>query len=163
MSRLIASGLGVGHLRPAPGTWGSAATVALLFALALVSPILAILVVLLSIPLAHLSIATAIPRDQGHQDPGWIVIDEVAGQGVALLPVLAGIWHTGAAVSALWPGWVAAFLLFRLFDVWKPGPVGWADRRPGAAGVLLDDVIAGAIAAIGVVALAALAHLGLMR
>jgi hypothetical protein len=55
------------------------------------------------------------------------------------------------------------FLLFRLFDVWKPGLVGWADRRPGAAGVVLDDLIAGALAALGVILLAALAHGILMR
>ena len=43
-----------------------------------------------------------------------------------------------------WPGWVFGFLLFRLFDIWKPGPVGWADRRKGPTGVMLDDVLAGA-------------------
>ena len=42
-----------------------------------------------------------------------------------------------------WPGWVGGFLLFRLFDIWKPGPVGWADRRKGPTGVMLDDVLAG--------------------
>jgi phosphatidylglycerophosphatase A len=47
-----------------------------------------------------------------------------------------------------WPGLLAAFLLFRLFDIFKPGPVGWADRRHGAVGVMADDVIAGAIAAV---------------
>jgi len=58
---------------------------------------------------------------------------------------------------------VAAFVLFRLFDIWKPGPVGWADRRGGATGVMLDDLIAGVFAALGVVALAAISHLWLMR
>jgi phosphatidylglycerophosphatase A len=53
---------------------------------------------------------------------------------------------------------IAAFVLFRLFDIWKPGPVGWADRRDDALGVMLDDVIAGVLGAIAVVALAALAH-----
>jgi phosphatidylglycerophosphatase A len=58
----------------------------------------------------------------------------------------------------LWPGWVAAFVLFRLFDITKPGPVGWADRRGDALGVMLDDVIAGVFAAVGVVILAGLSH-----
>ena len=57
-----------------------------------------------------------------------------------------------ADLARLWPGWVAAFLLFRLFDIWKPGPIGWADRRHGAWAVMLDDLIAGVFAAIGVVA-----------
>ena len=53
---------------------------------------------------------------------------------------------------------VAGFLLFRLFDITKPGPVGWADRRNDAMGVMLDDVIAGVFAAIGVLVLAGIAH-----
>jgi phosphatidylglycerophosphatase A len=58
----------------------------------------------------------------------------------------------------MWPGWIAAFALFRLFDIWKPWIIGWADRRGDALGVMLDDVIAGIFAAIGVVVLAGLAH-----
>jgi phosphatidylglycerophosphatase A len=72
--------------------------------------------------------------------------------------VVIGAAHVGTELARLWPGWVAAFLLFRLFDIWKPGPVGWADRRQGAWGVMLDDLIAGGFAALGVMALAALAH-----
>jgi phosphatidylglycerophosphatase A len=63
---------------------------------------------------------------------------------------------------ALYPGWIAAFVLFRLFDIWKPWLVGRADARGDALGVMLDDVIAGVFAAIGVAALAALFHLVLM-
>jgi phosphatidylglycerophosphatase A len=70
-------------------------------------------------------------------DPGWVVIDEVAGQWIALLPL--------ARPSAV--GLLAAFALFRLLDITKPGPVGWADRQPGAAGIMADDLIAGALAA----------------
>ena len=62
-----------------------------------------------------------------------------------------------------WPGWVGAFVLFRLFDIWKPGPVGWADRRSGTAGVMLDDLIAGVLAGLGVIAAAGLYHGVLMR
>jgi phosphatidylglycerophosphatase A len=86
------------------------------------------------------------------------VIDEVAGQWIALWPIMIGASHVGADVTALWPGWVAAFVLFRLFDITKPGPIGWADRRGDALGVMLDDVIAGVFAAIGVVILAGLSH-----
>lgn len=97
-------------------------------------------------------------RGSADKDPSWIVIDEVAGQFVALLPVSLGAAAAGAPVLALWPGWLAAFLAFRLFDIWKPGPVGWADRQGGALGVMLDDLIAGALAAIAVAAGAGLAH-----
>jgi len=65
-------------------------------------------------------------------------------------------------VLQLWPGWLTGFALFRLFDILKPGPVGWADRRQDALGVMLDDVIAGVCAAVCVVALAAVAHVVLM-
>ncbi len=57
-----------------------------------------------------------------------------------------------------WPGWISAFVLFRLLDIWKPGPVGWADRRKGPTGVMLDDVIAGLMAAVLVTLMAGLAH-----
>ena len=58
----------------------------------------------------------------------------------------------------MWPGWLAAFGLFRLFDIWKPWLIGKADQRGDALGVVLDDVIAGLFAAIGISALAMLAH-----
>ncbi len=67
-----------------------------------------------------------------------------------------------AELLALYPGWIAAFALFRLFDIWKPWLVGRADARGDALGVMLDDVIAGIMAAIGVVILAALYHLVLI-
>ncbi len=66
-----------------------------------------------------------------------MVIDEVAGQWVALL---------GLAQPTI-PGLIAAFLVFRVLDIAKPGPVGWADRQRGAAGIMADDLIAGAISA----------------
>jgi len=97
-----------------------------------------------------------------NHDPSEIVIDEVVGQWIALLPVLFGAAGNNTAVLALWPGWVAAFVLFRFFDITKIGPIGWADRRNEATGVMLDDVIAGFFAAIGVIILAALYHIVLI-
>ena len=70
-------------------------------------------------------------------DPGWVVIDEFAGQWITLL----------ALARPRSPGLIAAFVLFRLFDITKLGPVGWADRQHGAFGIMADDVIAGVIAA----------------
>ena len=86
------------------------------------------------------------------------VSSEVAGQFIALLPLSYAAWTRDLNILALWPGWIAAFLLFRLFDIAKPGPVGWADRRGDALGVMLDDVIAGLFAAIGVMILAGIWH-----
>jgi phosphatidylglycerophosphatase A len=82
------------------------------------------------------------------KDPSEIVIDEVAGQFIALWPVSLGAAFAGVGVLDLWPGIVTAFLAFRLFDIWKPGPVGWADRQEGALGVMADDLIAGWLAAL---------------
>jgi phosphatidylglycerophosphatase A len=98
----------------------------------------------------------------GIEDPSEIVIDEVVGQAIAILPVSIGAMGVGIDVLRLWPGWVVGFLLFRLFDIWKPWLVGWADRRGDALGVMLDDVFAGLFAAIGVLVLAAISHLIVM-
>jgi phosphatidylglycerophosphatase A len=166
VSRAIASFFGVGFLRPAPGTWGSLAALIVGFALLEFLGLWAFLLALgVAVVAAFWSVADLVRRlgEPGHHDPSWVVIDEVAGQWIALLPVAVGASMRGADPAALWPGWVAAFLLFRLFDVWKPGPVGWADRRPGTAGVVLDDLFAGVMAALGVVVLAALSHGLLMR
>ena len=162
VSHLIATFGGVGHLRPAPGTWGSLAAL----------PVAWALYALGGVPLFGLGIllvfglgwwATALEtKGKDDHDPSEIVIDEVAGQWIALLPVMIGASHSGAGVLALWPGWVTAFVAFRLFDITKPGPVGWADRKHGPLGVMLDDVIAGVMAAL-VVGLGAYISHGLLR
>lgn len=104
--------------------------------------------------------ATAeVVKNTKREDPSEVVVDELVGQWIALWPLSFGLWQAGAGDWVFpWPGWVAAFVLFRLFDIWKPGPVGWADRMATPLGVMLDDVIAGVLAAAGVAALAAIAH-----
>ena len=151
----------VGLLRPAPGTWGSAVAVPLAWGLHALGgfSLLAAATVLVA-ALGLWSVGQAIGA--GHDDPPEIVIDEVAGQWLALWPVSLGAERVGAGFWDLYPGVIAAFLAFRLFDIWKPGPVGWADRRGGASGVMLDDLVAGLFAALVVVGLAGAAH-GLMR
>ena len=161
MSRLthtIATFGYVGHLRPAPGTWGSLAALPVGWVLHAIggTPLL-----LLGIVAAFTSgwWATALEtKGKEDHDPSEIVIDEVAGQWIAILPLSLGASHVNADILSLWPGWISAFLLFRLFDILKPGPIGWADRRGDALGVMLDDVIAGLFAAIGVALLAGAAH-----
>jgi phosphatidylglycerophosphatase A len=158
MIRAINTVAYVGLLRPAPGTWGSLAALGLAYLICLIGgPFLLLLLTVAVIILGIWTIGQQI-TGQPDQDPSEIVIDEVAGQWIALLPVAFGGWHAGVPLTALWPGWIAAFMLFRLFDIWKPGPVGWADRRGGASGVMLDDVIAGLFAGLGVMAMAGIYH-----
>ena len=163
MRRLFLSFLGSGYLKPAPGTWGSLAAVpAGLFLIMLGGPLL----LTVAAALIYFAGVTAVRIENetsGTHDPGWIVIDEVVGQWIALLPVAIGAWRTDLSPLALWPGIVSAFLFFRLFDIWKPGPIGKADARDDAVGVMLDDVWAGVFAGICVMVLAAISHLGLVR
>ncbi len=158
MSTLIATFFYVGHMRPAPGTWGSLAALPVAYVIIKFGgwPLL----LSLSIIAYYAGLwATRIETEgKDNHDPSEIVIDEVAGQWIALLPVAYGAEMMGVPVVALWPGWIAAFVLFRAFDITKPWLVGWADRRDDAVGVMLDDVIAGIFAAIGVVVLGGIYH-----
>ncbi|VAV87759.1 Phosphatidylglycerophosphatase A [hydrothermal vent metagenome] len=153
----------IGHLRPAPGTWGSLAAIPMAWGLHLLGgwPLL-VLATFVVFALGWWATALDTKGKTDH-DPSEIVIDEVVGQWIAFWVISIGASHTGAPLTALWPGWIVAFLGFRLFDILKPGPIGWADRRGDALGVMLDDVIAGIFAAILVVALAGLAHGVLMK
>jgi phosphatidylglycerophosphatase A len=129
----IASGGGIGRLPFAPGT--AASFVAVLIG-ALVLWIDHRLLTLLAI--ATCVVGTwAVHETKEQGDPGWIVIDEFAGQWIAML---------GLGRVSLY-GLIAAFVLFRFFDIVKLGPVGWADRKDGAVGVMADDVVAGLIVA----------------
>jgi len=158
LSHLVATVGCVGHLRPAPGTWGSLVALPLAWLLHLAAgPWLLGLGIVAAFVTGVRATALETAGKADH-DPSEIVIDEAVGQWVAVLPVSIGAALAGVPLAALWPGWVTAFVLFRLFDIWKPGPVGRADRRCDALGVMLDDVIAGLFAALGVVALAAVSH-----
>ncbi|MBS1303626.1 phosphatidylglycerophosphatase A [Loktanella sp. SALINAS62] len=162
MIRLIATFGYIGYLRPAPGTWGSLAALPTGWALMVLGGPWLLVVATVLIFVAGTWATTRMTAGQPGHDPSEIVVDEVAGQWIALWPLAFGAANAGASYTALWPGWIAAFLLFRLFDITKWGPVGWADRRNDAMGVMLDDVIAGVFAAIGVVILAGLFHMVLM-
>ncbi len=155
---MIATVGGVGYLKPAPGTWGSLAALPMVWILHVIGgfPLLALATVLVFV--AGVWATRVMTAGKDNHDPSEIVIDEVAGQFIALWAISYPAWAHGIEITALWPGWVAGFLLFRLFDITKPGPVGWADRRNDPMGVMLDDVIAGVFAAIGVTVLAGLAH-----
>jgi phosphatidylglycerophosphatase A len=134
LARFIAAGFGTGYTPVAAGTVASAAAALTGAGLLQLSPLALAAAALL----ATIGGMVAVTRAGVEGDPGWVVIDEFAGQWISLIalarPTLAGV--------------VAAFVLFRLFDVTKLGPVGWADRQHGAFGVMADDVIAGIIAAL---------------
>ena len=158
-SRLIATFGGIGLLRPAPGTWGSLAALPLGYLLHGLGgfPLLALATLIVIATGIYAIRAEEVAT--GNHDAGEIVIDEVAGQWIALWPLSAGLWHAGLDPWLFpYPGWVGAFLMFRLFDIWKPGPVGWADRKGGAVWVMADDLIAGVMAAVVVAVAAGIAH-----
>ncbi|MDQ7070304.1 MAG: phosphatidylglycerophosphatase A [Rhodobacterales bacterium] len=158
MSHLIATFLGIGHLRPAPGTMGSLAALPVAWALHILGGFPALLIATVVVFFAGWWATAVETRGKDDHDPSEIVIDEVVGQWIALWPVSYSASKLGIDVLALYPGWIVAFAAFRLFDIWKPGPIGWADRRGDAFGVILDDIIAGVFAAIAVLAGAAISH-----
>lgn len=129
-----------GLIRPAPGTWGTLA--GLPFAWALVhwcSTEVIALAVVATLVIGYWATARHMAATSNPDDPSEVVIDEVAGLWVACM----------ALPEATVGGLIGAFVLFRFFDIWKRGPVGWADRRlKGAFGVMADDIIAGGLAAI---------------
>lgn len=157
-TRLIATFFGAGLLRPAPGTWGALAALPVAWALHSLGGFWLLALATVAVFFLGWWVTIAETRGLSDPDPSEIVIDEVAGQWLALWPVSLGAMLQGVPVLALWPGWVVAFLAFRAFDIWKPGPVGLADRMHTPLGVMLDDVIAGALAAMVVAVAAVIAH-----
>jgi len=133
--RMIASAGGIGFFPWAPGTAASAAA---LLVGALLLRFGGHAALALAAVLAAVGGAWAIRAARARDDPGWVVIDEVAGQWITLL----GLSHLS------WAGAVAAFALFRLLDITKPGPIGWADRVNSAFGIMADDLLAGGLGAV---------------
>ncbi|MEM6760593.1 MAG: phosphatidylglycerophosphatase A [Pseudomonadota bacterium] len=158
LPQIICTVFGIGHARPAPGTWGALAALPMAWALHSFGGVWLLGLMIIVAFVAGLWGTARMTTGAEDHDPSEIVIDEVVGQWIALLPVSLGATMRGVDITALWPGWLAAFVLFRLFDITKPWLVGQADRRNDALGVMLDDVIAGVFAALGTVVLAALAH-----
>jgi phosphatidylglycerophosphatase A len=105
---------------------------------ALLGPIPALLLALLVTLIGFYAVREVL-RDAPDQDPGWIVVDEAAGMLIALAGLTVG--------ASIW-GVLIAFALFRVFDILKPWPVSWADQQKGAFGVMLDDIVAGALVAL---------------
>ena len=158
MTRFLAIWFGAGLMRPAPGTWGSAVALLLGWSIDRFAGFPALVLATAAVTaLGFWAIGVEL-ADRPGDDPSEFVIDEVAGQWLALLLPAAVFWYRG------WEGWLpypaplVAFLFFRLFDIWKPWLVGRADRRGDAAGVMLDDLWAGLFAGIATLLAAGLIH-----
>lgn len=140
---IVAIFFGAGRLRPGPGTWGSAAATAIWYfggraahltgwILPAVSLAAAVVVTLIGIPAASI-----VERESGRVDPGFVVIDEVAGQWIVL-----------AAAPLDWGHALVGFALFRIFDIVKPPPARQLERLHGGTGIMLDDLAAGIYGAL---------------
>lgn len=130
---LLATWFGAGMMPKAPGTWGSAAALPFAWAIVALGGSVTLAVACLIVCAVGVWAAGKAIGATGIGDPGLVVIDEVAGQWIVLLftPLDPLFYLTG-------------FALFRLFDIVKPWPVSWADRKVGGGtGVMLDDVLAG--------------------
>jgi phosphatidylglycerophosphatase A len=140
---LIASWFGVGRLPWAPGTWGSLAALPFAWAIAWLFGERALLLAVLALFVAGWWAAHRVVRVSATADPGWIVVDEVAGQWLTLVITPPGIIP-----------YVAGFLLFRLLDIVKPWPARWIDQNVGGGlGVMADDIVAGFYAATALLVL----------
>jgi len=157
MSRLIATFFYSGYLKPAPGTWGSLAGLIAAYPIFLWAGTFGLAFSAFVGFWIGIGATYYVTKDQQDHDPSEVVIDEVVGIWIALLPVFYAADLQHIDVLQLWPGWITAFAFFRLFDITKPWLVGWADKRDDPVGVMLDDVIAGVFAAIAVLLLALVA------
>lgn len=162
-ARLTATFFGTGYLHPGPGSWGSAATLLMWWLitryllpshllLGILAPgaqpyvcaSLTLLAIAVGIPAA-----TLVARAAAKKDPQFVVIDETAGQLIALI---------GAPLT--WQSLLAAFILFRAFDIVKPPPIRLLERLPEGTGIVVDDVGAGLYA---LVVMQLLLHFGVLR
>ena len=168
---VVATGLGSGRLRPAPGTWGSLAALAAwcLLSLALATPFstwvlgnrdhphlaaaiygMEAMFILVPLAMSWLAVRASdlVVKETGEKDPGYIVADEWAGMWITLWPLR---WEIAQNLPRLFaPGWwrwlpalLVPFLVFRLLDIWKPWPVHQIQALPGGDGIVADDVVAG--------------------
>ncbi len=132
---LLAFGFGSGLAPKGPGTAGTAVAL-LLWPLLATLPLYVYLGVVIAVSLLGFYLCGKTAHDMGVHDHQGIVWDE-----------MAGYWLTMTALPASWPWALAGFVLFRLFDIWKPWPIRWVDRHVGGGfGIMVDDLLAGLLA-----------------
>ncbi|MBX3487831.1 phosphatidylglycerophosphatase A [Parvibaculum sp.] len=135
---LVATWFGAGLIRPAPGTWGSLAAMPFAFVIVYLLGAPALALAAFAAFAAGIWAAERYCAASGTEDASEVVIDEVAA-----------VWLVLAALPMSPVNWLAGFALFRLFDIWKPWPIGAVERRfKGGFGVMADDVVAAIYAVI---------------
>jgi phosphatidylglycerophosphatase A len=139
---MLATWFGCGFAPKGPGTAGSLAALAIAILIHAVygSGRVTFLVLAALLVVPGIWAAGVMAKRERLEDPGIVVVDEVIGQ-----------WITLAGASTLnWKSWLAAFVLFRLLDIWKPPPARQFERLPGGLGIVADDVMAGLYGALAI-------------
>ncbi len=139
-ARLIATWFYCGYAPKGPGTAGSLAAVVIAWLLHQYASLPALGIGALALVMLGPAIwaADVVAKVDQKKDPQIVVVDEVVG-----------LWITLAAATTLnWKSWLLGFILFRLFDIWKPWPVRWFEKLPGGTGIVMDDVMAGVYGAL---------------
>ncbi|KAB7615743.1 phosphatidylglycerophosphatase A [Amylibacter sp. SFDW26] len=159
MSKLIATFFYVGLMPKAPGTWGSLAALPFAIIIFAMGSFPALLIATIATFFIGWWATAQHTANTDNHDPGEVVIDEVVGQWITLFPLAGMLWLWEVPLAILpWPGLVVGLMFFRFFDILKPWPVSWADKKETPFGVMLDDVFAGIMAATLTTLLGALAH-----
>ena len=141
---LIATWFGAGLLRPAPGTIGTLAAMPFGYAIVYFGGYLSLAAAALALFIVGTYSANYFGKKSGQKDDQCIVVDEVIGLWIAAIPA-----------ELDWQLWIVAFVLFRIFDIYKPWPASYFDKRAGSGfDVLMDDVVAGFYAMLGVACMA---------
>ena len=147
---LVATALGAGRLKPGPGTWGSLAAAVVWLSVAegarasAAAVAWSTLAAAVIATLVGIRASTIVERESGKEDPGFVVIDEVAGQWIVLI-----------ASPVNWEHALLGLVLFRVFDIVKPWPVRKLERLPAGTGIMMDDVAAGVL---GLIVMLAVRH-----
>jgi phosphatidylglycerophosphatase A len=158
ISWIIATWFGSGLLPKAPGTWGSLAAIPFVYLFSIYTCPYALIFGIVALFFIGIWVSDKIEVSAQIKDPGFIVVDEVVGQWMALLPLpfLYTFLDTNSFYLYSAPMAVVAFIAFRIFDIWKPWPANYADKNfSGGYGIMFDDVIAGMYALIVTSALTA--------
>jgi phosphatidylglycerophosphatase A len=155
LAAFLATGFGSGLSPVMPGTAGSLVGLAIAWPLARgfasvhaasVGPVVGLLMSGLVVGLLGVAVSGPVCRALGAEDPGCIVIDEIAGQLLACAAV--PLFRPYASRPAEAVAWIGAFALFRFFDIVKPGPIRRSQQLPGGWGIVIDDLLGGLAAAL---------------